>query len=371
MVLPVLSLYADRLSGATPFMIGLALGVYGFTQAAFQIPFGMLSDRYPRKYIIATGLIIFAIGSAVAALADSMMVLVVGRAIQGAGAISAAVLALNADLTRSDQRTKSMAVIGISIGAAFMVSLVLAPVIQGYIGVPGLFWMIVLLSVSAVFVLAKVVPDAEPVGRQTRTVLAAGQFRRLVRNPQLLQLNLGILILHLVLTALFLLLPALFREKSGLELSGHWKLYLIVLAVSVIGMIPFVVAGSRERWLKGTYRAAIGVLLLATCAIFSAYHSALFIVMAAAALFFSAFNALESLLPSIVSQIAPQNQRGAAIGIYNTFQFAGIFLGGTVGGWLNGQYGHAGVWIFCILSITVWLGSTMALGGLRETPAEE
>ena len=371
MILPVLSLYAEGLSGATPFVIGLALGIYGFTQAVFQVPFGMLSDRYNRKYIIAMGLIIFGIGSVVAALADSMAGLVAGRAIQGAGAISAAVLALNADLTRNDQRTKSMAIIGISIGVAFMASLILAPVIQGYIGVPGLFWMVAVLSVSAVFVLAKVVPDAEPADRQIGAGLSAGQFRRLLGNPQLLQLNLGILILHLVLTALFLLLPTLFREKSGFELSGHWKLYLVVLGVSVAGMAPFVMAGSKERWLKSTYRAAIGVLLMATCGMFFAHHSTLFAVMVAAALFFSAFNALESLLPSIVSQVAPRNQRGAAMGIYNTFQFSGIFLGGAGGGWLNGQYGHAGVLVFCVLAITAWLGSTIALGGLRGTVTEE
>ncbi len=367
MILPVLSLYAERLSGATPFLIGLTLGVYGFTQAVFQIPFGMLSDRYNRKHIIAMGLIIFGIGSVVAALADSMAGLVAGRAIQGAGAISAAILALNADLTRNDQRTKSMAIIGISIGVAFMASLILAPVIQGYIGVPGLFWMVAVLSVSAVVILAKVVPDAGPADRQTGAALSSGQFRRLFGNSQLLQLNLGILILHLVLTALFLLLPALFREKSGFALSDHWKLYLVVLAVSVVGMAPFVMAGSKERWLKSAYRVAIGILLVATCGMFFAYQSTLFAVMAAAALFFSAFNALESLLPSIVSQIAPRNQRGAAMGIYNTFQFAGIFLGGAGGGWLNGQYGHVGVLVFCVLAITVWMGFTIALGGLRGT----
>lgn len=355
MLLPVLAVYADELSGTTPILLGLALGVYGLTQAIFQIPFGMLSDRIERKKVIACGLLIFAAGSIIAALSNSIHWLIIGRAVQGAGAISAAVLALNADLTDSEQRTKSMAIIGISIGVTFLMSLILAPVLQSIIGVDGMFWLIAVLAAVAILVLYKVVPEAESRSGQNKHTPIWGQIEGALKNSQLLLLNFGILVLHLVLTALFLVLPNILIAQSDLALSGHWQLYTPILLISVLGMLPFVIAGSKPKWVSFAYRAAISLLLISLLALVMGQNHSLVWLLVSLTLFFSAFNALESLLPSLVSQLAPANSTGTAIGIYNTFQFSGIFLGGLVGGWVFGRQGVSGVFVFCSVAVFSWL----------------
>ena len=355
MLLPVLAVYADELTGTTPVLLGLALGVYGLTQAIFQLPFGMLSDRIDRKKVIACGLIIFAAGSIIAALSDSIEWLIIGRAVQGAGAISAAVLALNADLTRSEQRTKSMAIIGISIGSTFLMSLILAPILQSIMGVDGLFWLIAVLAVMAILVLYKVVPDVVPTAERNQHAPIRGQIEGVLKNSQLMQLNFGILILHLVLTALFLVLPNLLITQSGLSLSEHWKLYTPILLISVLGMMPFVIAGSKPKFVSIAYRLAISLLLISLTALVIGRDYSLTWLLASLTLLFSAFNALESLLPSLVSQLASANSKGTAIGIYNTFQFSGIFLGGLAGGWLLGGQGVTGVFVFCSVAVFGWL----------------
>lgn len=355
MLLPVLAVYADELSGTTPILLGLALGVYGLTQAIFQIPFGMLSDRIERKKVIACGLLIFAAGSIIAALSNSIHWLIIGRAVQGAGAISAAVLALNADLTDSEQRTKSMAIIGISIGVTFLTSLILAPVLQSIIGVDGMFWLIAVLAAVAILVLYKVVPEAESRSGQNKHTPIWGQIEGALKNSQLLLLNFGILVLHLVLTALFLVLPNILIAQSDLALSGHWQLYTPILLISVLGMLPFVIAGSKPKWVSFAYRAAISLLLISLLALVMGQNHSLVWLLVSLILFFSAFNALESLLPSLVSQLAPANSTGTAIGIYNTFQFSGIFLGGLAGGWVFGRQGVSGVFVFCSVAVFSWL----------------
>lgn len=355
MLLPVLAVYADELSGTTPLLLGLALGVYGLTQAMFQIPFGMLSDRIDRKKVITCGLVIFAVGSIIAALSDSIQWLIIGRAVQGAGAISAAVLALNTDLTRNEQRTKSMAIIGISIGFTFLMSLILAPVLQNIIGVDGLFWMTAVLAIMAILVLYKVVPAAVPTAERNKHTPIWSQIEGALKNRQLMQFNVGILILHLVLTALFLVLPNLLITQSGLSLSEHWKLYTPILLVSVLGMMPFVMASSRPKFANIAYRAAIFLLLVSLIALVIGQNYSLIWLLVSVTLFFSAFNALESLLPSLVSQLAPANSKGTAIGIYNTFQFFGIFLGGLVGGWIFGKQGVIGVFVLCSVVVFGWL----------------
>ncbi|WP_424945904.1 MFS transporter [Candidatus Spongiihabitans sp.] len=359
MLLPVLAIYADELSGTTPLLLGLALGVYGLTQAIFQLPFGLLSDRIERKKVIACGLIIFAAGSIIAALADSIQWLIIGRAVQGAGAISAAVLALNADLTRSEQRTKSMAIIGISIGFTFLMSLILAPILQSVIGVDGLFWLIAVLAIMAIGVLYKVVPGVAPSAERDQHLpprdRLPGHLEGILKNSQLMQLNFGILILHLVLTALFLVLPNLLITQSGLLLSEHWKLYTPILLASVLGMMPFIIAGSKPKFAGIAYQTAISLLLISLITLAVGRDYSLAWLLASITLFFSAFNALESLLPSLVSQLAPANSKGAAIGIYNTFQFSGIFLGGLAGGWILGMQGVTGVFVFCSVAVFGWL----------------
>lgn len=360
MLLPVLAVYADELSGTTPILLGLALGIYGLTQAMFQIPFGMLSDRIERKKVIACGLIIFAIGSIIAALSDSIQWLIIGRAVQGAGAISAAILALNADLTRNEQRTKAMAIIGISIGFTFLMSLIFAPILQNIVGVDGLFWLIALFAGIAILVLYKVVPSVPPSMKSQKYVPIRGQFIGALKNPRLIHLNLGILVLHLVLTALFLVLPNMLITHSGLSLSEHWKLYAPILLVSILGMAPFVIVGSKPKFATITYRLAIFLLLISllltslSMLALGMAHS-LGCLLVSMTVFFSAFNALESLLPSLVSQLAPADGKGTAIGIYNTFQFFGIFLGGLAGGWIFAIHGVSGIFVFCGIAVFGWL----------------
>ncbi len=354
MLLPVLAIYADELSGTTPLLLGLALGIYGLTQAIFQIPFGMLSDRIGRKKVIAVGLIIFAMGSIIAALSDSIQWLIIGRAVQGAGAISAAVLALNTDLTRNEQRTKSMAIIGISIGFTFLMSLIVAPVLHSIIGIDGLFGLIAILALLAIAVLYKVVPNVPLSAESHKYIPIQSQLIGALRNRSLMPLNLGILVLHLVLTALFLVLPNLFITHSGLSLSAHWKLYAPILLLSVIGMAPFVMAGSKAQHAKVAYRLAIFLLLITLTMLATTAYSLLGLLLLMM-VFFSVFNALESLLPSLVSQLAPAKSKGTAMGVYNTFQFSGIFFGGVVGGWVFEIQGSSGVFIFCASVVLGWL----------------
>lgn len=355
MLLPVLSIYADGLTYTTPVLMGLALGSYGLTQALFQIPFGLISDRINRKHVIAFGLVVFALGSVVAGLSDSIYGLIIGRSIQGAGAISAATLALTADLTRSSQRTKAMAVIGICIGFSFMLALIVAPPIQSVIGVSGLFWLTAVFAVVAIFVVLRVVPDAHSSHHHDDIGPAAAQIRQSLSNFQLMQLNLGIFVSHAILTALFLVLPALLVSRGNYPLETHWKIYIPILLLSVVGMTPFIMAGSRVRLIRYAYQGAILLLLVSFVILVMSESRPIIWLLGGVVVFFSAFNALESLLPSMVSQIAPPDSKGTAIAIYNVFQFSGVFIGGLAGGWTYGEYGSNGVFLFCGGMITIWL----------------
>jgi MFS family permease len=367
MLLPVLAIYTSGLPGATPFLTGLALGIYGLTQAMFQIPFGMVSDRIDRKLVITAGLMVFAAGSAVAALSDSILWLIVGRAVQGSGAVSAVILALTADLTQSQNRTGAMAIIGITIGATFILSLMLAPVLQHAIGIDGMFWTISGLSLVAIVVLFKVVPEAHSSRHANEYSTATVQIRGILRTRGMGQLFCGIFVSHMVLTALFLVLPAAFAHKSGLGLSQHWKLYLPVLVVSVIGMVPFVVAASNRARITWTYRTAILLMGVVMFNLVAGNTLSLTGLLIWVTLFFVAFNALESLLPSLVTQIAPANNKGTAIGIYNTCLFTGVFIGGTVGGAISGHYGMSGVIVFCSAAVFVWLLIACLSSGFKLT----
>ncbi len=369
MLLPVLSVYAGDLTHTTPLLIGLALGSYGLTQALFQIPFGLASDRINRKHVIAFGLVVFAMGSVVAALSDSIHGLIIGRSIQGCGAISAATLALTADLTRNSQRTRAMAVIGICIGLSFMLALVIAPPVQHWIGVPGLFWLTAGFSVIAIFAVLRVVPDTEPGLCHGDMAPASAQIRRSFADLQLMQLNLGIFLSHAVLTALFLALPALLISRGNYPLEAHWKIYIPILLISVPGMAPFIIAGSRTRMIPHAYRAAVLLLLVSFAILVLGESRPVIWLLGGVVVFFSAFNALESLLPSMVSQIAPIDGKGTALAIYNTFQFAGVFAGGVAGGWIYGEYDSPGVFIFCGGMITIWLLTSCIFFRFRLTGA--
>jgi len=370
MLLPVLAVYAARLPASTPLLVGLALGIYGLTQGLLQFAFGAASDRFGRKRVITAGLLVFAAGSVVAALADSIAGLIIGRAIQGAGAISAAVLALTADLTGEAQRTKAMAVIGVSIGAVFILSLMLAPPLQGVIGVTGIFYLGAALVVGAVGVLWRVVPDpaagavADTVGDPRPWTQ---RFAGILADRQLMRLNAGAFCLHLSLTAVFVVLPQMLQEKSGLPLAGHWKLYVPVLLLSVVAMLPLVHWGSHHRTIAAALTGAVALLASATASMawVVGAGAGLLALLAALWLFFVAFNALEALLPSLVSRIAPATGKGAAIGAYNTFQFLGMFAGGAMAGWLSGRFGAAGVYGACAAVTGLWLLGVAAAPKLR------
>jgi MFS family permease len=361
LILPVFALFAEGLSGATPFLTGLAVGVYGLTQAVLQIPFGLLSDRIGRKPVIFGGLLLFALGSAVAATADNVWVVILGRAVQGSGAIAAAVMALAADLTREENRTKAMATIGLTIGASFMLAMLAGPVLGRLIGVSGIFWLTALLALIGIALVALVVPTPTQsrVHRDAETVPA--MFRRVLSNPDLLRLDLGIFSLHLILTALFLAVPLVLRDL-GLEPIRHSMLYLPVMLGSVAAMVPFVIIAERRGLMKPVFLGAVASLALAELALgllvghFWGFVAALW-------LFFTAFNLLEATLPSLVSKVAPVDAKGTAMGVYSTSQFAGAFVGGLVGGWIHQRFGLVAVFAGGTLVALLWL---LLASGMRR-----
>lgn len=357
LLLPVLSLHASDFSGSTAFLVGMALGVYGLTQAAFQIPVGLLSDKFGRKTLITIGLIVFIVGSVIAALADSIEWLIIGRAVQGGGAVSSAVLALTADLTREEQRTKAMAVIGMSIGVAFLLSMTLAPILAEKIGVDGLFWVTALLALCAIVVLHRLVPNPQRTVLHRDVVPVISQLGRVVRNPQLLQLDFGIFILHFVLTALFVVLPQEINRLGGYEIGDHWKIYLPLILLSVAGMLPLVIIGSRQGKVTAVFRlttALLGAALIGLAIAVGADSPGISYLLISLWLFFVGFNALEAMLPSLVSRVAPAASKGTAIGVYNSLQFLGVFAGGAIAGLLYGQLGSGSVFWLCSGLVALW-----------------
>ena len=363
MILPVFSLYADHYTGHTPLLIGLAIGIYGLTQAAFQIPFGMLSDRIGRKRVITAGLLIFAAGSVVAALADSIWDVILGRALQGLGAIGAAVIALTADLTREEQRTKAMALIGVSIGLAFALAMVISHAVTGAVGLGGLFWLTAVLALAGIVVLHTWVPtpSARRFHRDVEPVPA--QFARILKDRQLLRLDAGILILHLTMTATFVVLPL---SLAGLvEIAdAQWKMYVPVLILSVALMIPFVMYADRQNRLKHIFVGAIVVLAAAEAGL-AGFGAGLYGIALLMVAYFTAFNVLEASLPSLVSRLAPSDMKGTALGVYSTSQYLGAFIGGVLGGWVFGEWGIAAVFGSCAALLLAWVGFAIGMRNPR------
>ncbi len=361
MILPVIALYAADYSGYTATLAGLAVGAYGLAQAFLQIPMGLLSDRIGRKPVIAFGLALFAIGSVFAANADTMWELIAGRTIQGAGAIAAAVMALAADLTREEQRTKVMAIIGGSIGLAFAVALVIGPIFANWWGLSGLFWLTAGLAAGGGVVLATVVPEPSrhKMHRDTQPILA--DVGRVLADGQLLRLDFGILVLHAVLMASFVVVP-LQLEANGIQRSSHWLVYLGVLLAAVAGMIPLIVWAERRRQVKTAFVGAVALLALALSAMAFFGESAAGMI-AALAFMFLGFNYLEATLPSLISKTCPPSYKGTAMGVYSTSQFLGAFLGGLMGGWLFGTFGAGAVFLACSVLVLIWL---VAAAGMHK-----
>lgn len=356
-ILPVFALYAAHLPGGSSHtMVGIALGAYGLTQACLQVPFGWVSDRWGRKRTIYAGLLIFALGSFVAALAHDIQMVIAGRVIQGAGAISAAVIALAADLTRDDQRTKAMAIIGMTIGATFAVSMAAGPVLDKFLGVPGIFALTGFLALGALVVVRAVIPDPDP-HSSPRTSLPQAPVRSVLRDAQLLQLNYGIFALHGILMALFVVVP--FALQAYLPAGSHWKVYLPVMLGAIALMLPAMFVAERRNLQKPVFIGAIAVLIFAL-ALLMIYSGSLAALVAGLLGFFAAFNLLEATLPSLISRRAPAGAKGTAIGVYGTVQFIGTFFGAASGGWLSQHYGAPAVFVFCGALAGVWL--LVALG---------
>jgi len=359
MILPVFALYAHDLAGSTPMLVGLAIGAYGLTQALLQIPFGLLSDRIGRKPVIFAGLIIFAIGSAVAASADSIHAVIAGRALQGSGAIAAAITALAADLTRESVRTRSMAAIGISVALSFAAALVLGPVLGELIGVNGIFWLTAGFALVGMLVLATIVPtpDHSTIHRDTETVL--GQLSSVLVNTTLLRLDVGIFLLHLTMVSLFVVLP-LSLQAAGLPVAAHWKIYLPVVLLAIVLMVPFIIAAERAGQVRPVLIGA-AVALSAAMFGFAALDHSVWITLLLLTVMFTVFNLLEAVLPSLVSKAAAAGDKGTAMGVFSSSQFIGAFLGGLLGGLAHEQFGPQAVYLLAGCSGLVWLGVVSTL----------
>ena len=352
MVLPVLALYADTLTGATPLLVGVALGIYGLTQATLQIPFGLLSDRIGRKRVIAMGLLIFAFGSVVAAMADSIGGGILGRALQGGGAVAAAIMALLADQTREQVRTAAMATIGLSIGVSFAIAMVLGPWLASWAGLSGVFWFTALLTLVGLLVLWRWVPPAPRRLRHRDVGLDRKQFKSVITRPDLWRLDLSIFALHLVLMAIFVAIP--FRLlNAGVAVEYHGLAYLGIMALSFVAMVPLVIIAEKRQRMRLMCLLAIGAIAasLASLGLSLSQGHWLFVWLF---VFFTGFNLLEATLPSMLSKLAPAGAKGTAMGVYSTSQFLGAFLGGTLGGLLANTWGLNAVFIGCAVLALAW-----------------
>lgn len=353
MVLPLLALYAADYPGATPTVIGLALGIYGLSQALLQIPLGWLSDRIGRKPVIIGGLLVFALGSVIAGLADSAWGIVIGRALQGAGAIASTVMALVADLTRPEQRTKAMAVVGMSIGLSFAIALILGPVVAAAGGLPAVFWFTALLAAAGVLIVLTLVPTPEAGQQHTEVGANRGLMGSSLRDPTLARLNVGVFCLHFCLMACFLVIPGQLQGLAGLGRDSHWQVYLPALLLSIAGMVPMMIQAERKGRGRLMFLLAIGMFALALAILgLTASSTALYVAMW---LFFVGFNYLEATLPSLVSKAVDPTAKGTALGMFSTSQFLGAFAGGAAGGWLLEQWGVAAIVFACILLALGWL----------------
>lgn len=353
MIMPVFAIYGQDLIGYSPLWVGFAIGAYGLTQALLQIPAGMLSDRFGRRPVIFIGLLVFAFGSLVAAYSDSVYGVTAGRALQGAGAIASAILALAADVTREEQRPKAMAMIGVSIGLAFAIALVTGPILAPLIGLKGLFIITAAGALSGIAIVHFLVPHVLSKAPRGETVAVPAQLGRLAKDPQLLRLDAGIFILHMALTAMFVVLP-LQLQKMHLAVEQHWHLYLPALLISFILIVPMLIIAARKKMNRQFYLFSI-LLMAGSLLAMALTAQSLTLMFICMLLYFTAFNFLEASLPAFISMHSPAGAKGSAMGIYSTYQFMGAFCGGIVGGLSYKLVGSSGLFLCLAGLMLLWL----------------
>ncbi|TMO96618.1 MFS transporter [Pseudoalteromonas sp. S3260] len=353
MLMPVLAIYGQELEGFSPIWIGFAIGAYGLTQAVLQIPMGRLSDKIGRKKVIVGGLAVFALGSVIAALAESIQMVTVGRALQGMGAIASALLALASDLSRDEQRPKVMAVIGMSIGMSFAFAMLLGPIVAASWGIAGVFWLTAILAVCGIFIVTMLVPSAINKAPKGDTLASFSDIKKLIKHPQLARLNAGVLLLHLTLTTIFVVLPSQLI-KDGLVAENHWQLYIPVLFLAFFLMVPVMIVAIKKEKEKQAFIGSVMVLIVSMLSM-SMWANSVVGIAVCMLLYFVAFNFLEATMPALVSRIAPASQKGSAMGGYSSSQFLGAFLGGMLGGYVAQTTSTQAVFAAAALVGVIWL----------------
>lgn len=361
MVLPVMRIYGESYAGSTPLLLGLALGVYGLTQAIFQVPLGILSDFWGRKPVITLGLLIFGVGSLVAALADSIVGVIIGRALQGVGAIASVLMALVADLTSEKNRTKAMAAIGASIGVSFSIAMIIGALLAERAGLPSIFWVTLGLTAIGMIILYAAVPNPpkiEPMWSGPVSVFVL--LRQICVKVELLRLDIGVFCLHTILMASFMVLPLTLKNSSEIYAVDLWQIYFFGILLAFAAMVPFMLFAERKKQVKLVFLGAIAVIIFAELLLF-AWHQRPGMALLGLFLFFTAFNFLEATLPSLVSKIAPTRAKGTAMGLFSTSQFLGAACGGVLGGWLSQALTMEAVFFFCALLALLWLSVAVTM----------
>ena len=349
MLFPVISVYAtSEYQNTTPFLIGLAIGVYGLTQAFFQIPFGYLSHRFGRKPLLYIGLFLFFLGSILAAISTDIIYVIVGRALQGSGAISAVLMALLADSISEENRSKANAFVGFQIGLAFMLSLLIGPTIASIAGLSGIFWSIALLSVISLSIVTSL-SNTNPINYYR---LSIEEFKKIL-NPTLLRLDLSAFILHLMLTSTFIVMPLMLVENNIINIADNWKLYLPAMVISFIGMVPLIILAEKLHKTKLILLISIALLMISQILFYELeINFSVFLIILT--LFFIAFNTIEAILPSLLSRTASSSKRGLAMGVFSTSQFLGTFFGGVIGGLIYDIFNLNSVFLFTIFMAIIW-----------------
>ncbi len=355
MIFPVFALFAENeFANVTGVQIGLAMGIYGLTQAFLQIPYGMLSDRYGRKPLIIAGMLIFMVGSMICAVAESIEMMILGRAIQGMGAVAAVLMASVGDLVSEKFRLRAMSIVGITIGLSFTLSLIAGPVLASWFSVRGIFGVTAGLAVAGILLVQFAMPPIKQQAFQREAQADPSQFKEVLGNKQLLRLDLGVFILHAMLTAMFIVLPLSLRDNAGLDVLSHWIIYLPVMLLSFGLMVPFIIQAESHGRMKQIFVGAVITVTLVQLA-FVSIENSFWILFILLLIFFTAFNLLEASLPSLVVKLSPADKKGTASGVYSTSQFLGAAIGGVLGGFFYQYYGYNGVFLFTAAIGMIWI----------------